>query len=174
MKKAFVTGGSGHVGANLVRQLLEKGWTVRCLVHKDTRALENLDVECVQGNIINPGQLTPKLKGIDTVFHCAAYVAVESVDIPLMETINIKGTEAICEASISAGVERLIHFSSIHAFQQNPTYTALTKKHHFQDQVLILEKYHQVNEQNVCSHHLFFQVIFHDQLRPNLVQIYCM
>ena len=44
MKKAFVTGGSGHVGANLVRQLLEKGWTGRCLVHKDTRALENLDV----------------------------------------------------------------------------------------------------------------------------------
>ena len=128
MKKAFVTGGSGHVGANLVRQLLEKGWTVRCLVHKDTRALENLDVERVQGDIVNPGQLTPKLKGIDTVFHCAAYVAVESVDIPLMETINIKGTEAICEASISAGVERLIHFSSIHAFQQNPTCTALTEK----------------------------------------------
>ncbi|MCH2445719.1 MAG: NAD-dependent epimerase/dehydratase family protein, partial [Candidatus Marinimicrobia bacterium] len=100
MKKAFVTGGSGHVGANLVRQLLEKGWTVRCLVHKDTRALENLDVERVQGDIVNPGQLTAKLKGIDTVFHCAAYVAVESVDIPLMETINIKGTEAICEASI--------------------------------------------------------------------------
>ena len=57
MKKAFVTGGSGHVGANLVRQLLEKGWTGRCLVHKDTRALENLDVERVQGDIVNPGQL---------------------------------------------------------------------------------------------------------------------
>ena len=55
MKKAFVTGGSGHVGANLVRQLLEKGWTVRCLVHKDTRSLENLDVERVQGDIVNPG-----------------------------------------------------------------------------------------------------------------------
>jgi dihydroflavonol-4-reductase len=45
-----------------------------------------------------------------------------------METINIKGAEAICDASISAGVERLIHFSSIHAFQQNSTYTALTEK----------------------------------------------
>ncbi|GIS72891.1 MAG: hypothetical protein CM1200mP10_24680 [Candidatus Neomarinimicrobiota bacterium] len=47
---------------------------------------------------------------------------------PLIKTINIEGTEAICEASIRAGVERLIHFSSIHAFQQNPTYTALTEK----------------------------------------------
>jgi len=95
MKKAFVTGGSGHVGANLVRQLLKKGWTVRCLVHKDTLALENLDVERVQGDLINPGQLTPNLKGIDTVFHCAAYVAVESVDIPLMETININSHKII-------------------------------------------------------------------------------
>ena len=40
MRTAFVTGGSGHVGGNLVRLLLKKGWTVRCLIHKDMRALE--------------------------------------------------------------------------------------------------------------------------------------
>ena len=42
MRTAFVTGGSGHVGGNLVRLLLKKGWTVRCLIHKDMRALEGL------------------------------------------------------------------------------------------------------------------------------------
>jgi len=50
MKKAFVTGGAGHVGGNLVRQLLSDGWDVRCLIHKDTRALDGLSVVRVQGS----------------------------------------------------------------------------------------------------------------------------
>ena len=47
MKKAFVTGGAGHVGGNLVRQLLNNGWQVRCLIHQDTLALDGLNVEPV-------------------------------------------------------------------------------------------------------------------------------
>ena len=53
MKKAFVTGGAGHIGGNLVRQLLSDGWDVRCLIHKDTRALDGLSVVRVQGSITN-------------------------------------------------------------------------------------------------------------------------
>ena len=49
MRKAFVTGGAGHLGANLVRKLLESGWSVRCLIHKDSRALEGLKIERVSG-----------------------------------------------------------------------------------------------------------------------------
>ena len=53
MKRAFITGGSGHVGANLIRKLISKGWQVRCLVHNDTRALEGLDVDCVSGDLLD-------------------------------------------------------------------------------------------------------------------------
>ena len=49
MRKAFVTGGAGHLGANLVRKLLESGWSVRCLIDKDSRALEGLKIEKVSG-----------------------------------------------------------------------------------------------------------------------------
>ena len=52
--KAFVTGGSGHVGGNLVRELLSRGYEVDCLVRSDTRALDNLDVSYVNGDMLNP------------------------------------------------------------------------------------------------------------------------
>ena len=52
--RAFVTGGSGHVGGNLVRELLSRGYEVDCLVRSDTRALDNLDVNLVKGDMLNP------------------------------------------------------------------------------------------------------------------------
>lgn len=121
MRTAFVTGGAGHVGGNLVRQLLSKGWSVRCLIHHDTRALEGLSVERIEGGLSNKKQLTTQMVGCDALFHTAAYVAVEQVDIGRMRRINVDGTSAICEAAIDADIPKLIHFSSIHAFQQRPT-----------------------------------------------------
>ncbi len=127
MKKAFITGGAGHVGGNLVRQLLEYGWQVRCLIHQDTRALDGLDIERVRCDITDSTGLAGKMAGCDVVFHSAAYVAVENVDIPRMEKINVGGTEAMCRAALEVQVSRFIHFSSIHAFQQRPTKEPLTE-----------------------------------------------
>ena len=127
MKKAFVTGGAGHVGGNLVRQLLYNGWQVRCLIHQDTRALEGLNVENVKGDLADTAVLAKQMSGCDVVFHTAAYVAVENIDIPLMEKINVGGTKAMCKAALANQVEQFIHFSSIHAFQQQPTSDTLTE-----------------------------------------------
>ena len=127
MKKAFVTGGAGHVGGNLVRQLLYNGWQVRCLIHQDTRALEGLDVENGKGDLTDTAVLAKQMSGCDVVFHTAAYVAVENIDIPLMEKINVGGTKAMCKAALETRVKRFIHFSSIHAFQQQPTSDTLTE-----------------------------------------------
>ena len=127
MKKAFVTGGAGHVGGNLVRQLLDNGWQVRVLIHHDTLALDGLDVEHVQGDLADTATLTKQMSGCDFIFHTAAYVAVENIDIPLMEKINVDGTKAMCRAALENQVKRFIHFSSIHAFQQQPTSDMLTE-----------------------------------------------
>ena len=127
MKKAFVTGGAGHIGGNLVRQLLYNGWQVRCLIHQDTRALEGLDVENGKGDLADTVVLAKQMSGCDVVFHTAAYVAVENIDIPLMEKINVGGTKAMCKAALETQVKQFIHFSSIHAFQQQPTSDMLTE-----------------------------------------------
>ena len=128
MRKAFVTGGSGHLGANLVRLLLESGWRVRCLIHKDSKALEGLDIEKAQGNLTSASFLSNQMDGCDVVFHLAAYVAVEDVDIFRMKKINIEGTQNMCEAALNSNISRFIHFSSIHAFEQQPIKQILSEE----------------------------------------------
>ena len=84
MRKAFVTGGSGHLGANLVRLLLESGWRVRCLIHKDSKALKGLDIEKTHGNLTSASFLSSQMDGCDVVFHLAAYVAVEQSTVLML------------------------------------------------------------------------------------------
>ena len=104
-----------------MRQLLSNGWRVKCLIHKDLTALSNLDIETVKGGLSDPKFLSENMEGSDAVFHSAAYVSVENIDIPLMHEINVVGTKNICQAAIDAKIPKLIYFSSIHAFNQLPT-----------------------------------------------------
>ena len=128
MRKAFVTGGSGQLGANLVRLLLESGWRVRCLIHKDSKALKGLDIEKTDGKLTSASFLSSQMDGCDVVFHLAAYVAVEDVDIFRMKKINIEGTQNMCEAALNSNISRFIHFSTIHAFEQQPIKQMLSEE----------------------------------------------
>ena len=119
--KAFVTGGSGHVGGNLVRELLSRGYQVDCLVRSDTRALDNLDVNFVKGDMLNPKEIAPLMTDSDVVFHSAAFVAVEKIQEDLMHKINVEGSRSIATAAVESGVKKIVHFSSVHAFEQQPT-----------------------------------------------------
>jgi dihydroflavonol-4-reductase len=125
--KAFVTGGSGHVGGNLVRELLSRGYQVDCLVRSDTRALDNLDVKLVKGDMLNPKDIAPLMTDSDIVFHSAAFVAVEKIQEDLMHKINVEGSRSIATAAVESGVKKMIHFSSVHAFEQQPTSESLVE-----------------------------------------------
>lgn len=115
-----VTGASGHVGGALVRALLERGHRVRALVRADVRALEGLDIERFAGDVRDPASLARAFAGADVVVHAAAHVSVRRADARLTEAVNVGGTEAVLAACRLAGVRRLVHFSSIHAFAQRP------------------------------------------------------
>ena len=115
-----VTGASGHVGANLIRALLNQGRTVRALVHQDRRGIEGLDVETVQGDVCDLASLERAFAGVEVVYHCAARVSIQRREGPELEACNVGGVRSVVEACLRAGVRRLVHFSSIHAFQQQP------------------------------------------------------
>src|SRR5207237_1573337 len=74
MSNALVTGGTGFVGANIVRELLAQRRAVRVLArpHGDRRALAGLDVEICEGDLLDPASVHRAVKGVDVVFHVAA------------------------------------------------------------------------------------------------------
>jgi dihydroflavonol-4-reductase len=118
--KVIVTGASGHIGANLVRSLLEQGQAVRALVHSDRRALAGLQVECVSGDINDFTSLRRAFSGVEVVYHLASYVSIQTDEWAKLESTNIAGTRQVIAACRASGVRRLVHFSSIHALQKEP------------------------------------------------------
>lgn len=117
---AVVTGANGHVGANLVRHLLGEGIRVRAMVHSASNAIEGQDAEVVQGDVRDRASLDAAFAGADLVFHLASLISIDGDRNGLVPATNVQGARNVAEAALAAGVKRLIHTSSIHAFRQHP------------------------------------------------------
>lgn len=128
MKKVAVTGASGHIGANLVRELLGRGYQVVTLVRQSSRALEGLDVTRVDGDILDAQSLRRAFSGAEQVYHLAAYISIQTGEAEKLEMINVEGTRNVLEACQSEGVSSLVHFSSIHALELEPLDQPVTEE----------------------------------------------
>jgi nucleoside-diphosphate-sugar epimerase len=71
-----VTGASGHIGVNIVRELLAQGYKVKALIHSSKKALENLDIETFKGDVTDYESLVRVFCGADYVIHTAGYVSI--------------------------------------------------------------------------------------------------
>ena len=112
----FVTGGTGFVGANLMRLLLERGDRVRALVRLQSprQNLQGLDVEIVPGDLTDP-DLKALMQGCDGVFHVAAHYSLWRRDRPAVYRSNVLGTRNVLAAARAAGVARVVYTSSVAA-----------------------------------------------------------
>ena len=119
MRKVAVTGATGHIGANLVRELLGRGYQVVTLVRKTGRALEGLDVERVHGDLLDETSLCTAFRGVDHVYHLAAFVSIQPGQEKKFHQVNIEGTRKVIRACQAEDVSTLVYFSSIHALNQN-------------------------------------------------------
>ncbi|MDF1558862.1 MAG: NAD-dependent epimerase/dehydratase family protein [Bacteroidales bacterium] len=125
--KIAVTGASGHVGTNLCRMLLDQGYLVRVLIHDSKKGLEDLDIEFVTGSVNCEDDLRKLCEGCSALFHLAAFISIRKQDKRCM-AVNTGSCETLLSAARSAGVRRIIHFSSIHAFSQKPYEEILDEK----------------------------------------------
>ncbi len=114
--KAFVTGGTGFIGANLVRLLLKEGYEVRALVRPQSNLdnLKNLDIEIVKGDL-NDINLAEKIRGCHVLFHVAAHYSLYQADKDKLYESNVLGTRSILNAAKQANIERIIYTSSVAA-----------------------------------------------------------
>ena len=114
--RVFVTGGTGFVGANLVRLLLQEGYTVKALVRPNSRLdnLQGLDVELVQGSLTDRN-LDQAMAGCQGLFHVAAHYSLWKKDQETLHQDNVLGTRNILAAARTAGIERTVYTSSVAA-----------------------------------------------------------
>ena len=121
MNLALITGSSGHVGSNLIRELTKQNYKIRCIdFDGDHRAYEGFDVEIIKGDITEKDSLVPIFKDVEIVFHTAALINLDRRYRDQIRLVNVSGTENVCQASLNAGVKKLVHFSSVDAFYRFP------------------------------------------------------
>jgi dihydroflavonol-4-reductase len=120
-----VTGASGHIGANLVRALVEQGRDVRVLVHEDTRAVDGLSVERVDADILDENSLHTAFAGAEIVHHLAARITLAYGRDDAAWRTNVDGTRNVVNACRVCDVRRLVHYSSIHAFSAFPVHETI-------------------------------------------------
>jgi nucleoside-diphosphate-sugar epimerase len=119
MRTILVTGGAGFIGSHLVRGLLDRGDTVRVLDNFSTGLAGNLSglgnsLEVIEGDVRIPDCVEQAVRGVDTVFHHAAFISVpKSVLEPVScFEINVQGTLILLEACRKAGVRQVVLASS--------------------------------------------------------------
>jgi len=119
MKKVLVTGANGHLGYNLTRLLLEKGYKVRASVRDKndsakTAHLEPLGAEIVESDILKPDTLKNAVRGMDGVFHTAAAFnhTSQNPDKEVRQPI-VTGSSNLLNAAKEEGLKKVVYTSSV-------------------------------------------------------------
>lgn len=117
MMDALVTGGTGFVGSNVVRELLRAGQTVRVLLRPQSNrsVLEGCQVELAEGDILETGALRKAVAGCRVVYHVAADYRLWVPDPTALYRTNVEGTRHVLTAAAEAGAERVVHTSTVGA-----------------------------------------------------------
>ncbi len=123
--RIFVTGGNGFIGSNVVRQLIDEGHQVRCLVRETskTERIDGLDWERFVGDVRNADTMVKGIEGCDAVIHLASPSSWNDIDSPDMADIVEGGTTNILEAALKAGSPRVVYCSSVIAINGTTTNT---------------------------------------------------
>jgi nucleoside-diphosphate-sugar epimerase len=119
---AFVTGGSGFVGARLIRALVDNGWGVRALARNQRAiaAVESLGAIPVEGEMNAPAALSKGSIGSEVIFHVAAMFKLWG-DRREFEKTNVEGMRALIEAAIaSRSVRKVVAVSAAAVVQGDP------------------------------------------------------
>ncbi|HKE23396.1 MAG TPA: NAD-dependent epimerase/dehydratase family protein [Bryobacteraceae bacterium] len=112
----LLTGANGHLGANLLRQLLREGADVRVLLRprRDNSTVAGLPVDHAFGDLRDPESLARALRGCSHVYHTAAMVALHNRGQEIFEH-NVIGTKNLLRAAMGAGVAKVVVSGSLSA-----------------------------------------------------------
>ena len=123
----LVTGGAGFIGSHIALTLLARGEKVRVFDNFSSGKQENLnglDVEIMEGDLRDSSAVEKSVKGIDIIFHEAAFVSVaESMEKPQeCFDVNVTGTSILFEAARKAGAKRVVFATSAAVYGDSEDY----------------------------------------------------
>jgi nucleoside-diphosphate-sugar epimerase len=119
VSRYFVTGATGFLGGELVKQLIGRGHHVAALVRSQekTSLLRVLGVELHGGDITDRDSLRAPMEGADGVFHVAAWYKIGAGDEAKdAERVNVEGTRNVLETARDLGIRRIVHTSTVGVF----------------------------------------------------------
>jgi nucleoside-diphosphate-sugar epimerase len=110
----LITGSTGYIGSLLTIKLAEEGEDIRILVRRDPDIPEfrRNNIAIVKGDITDAESLKNAMKGIDKVYHMAAYARLWAKDPDTFHKINVEGTRNVMKAAIDADVKKLVYTST--------------------------------------------------------------
>ncbi|MDP0398469.1 NAD-dependent epimerase/dehydratase family protein [Tsukamurella strandjordii] len=115
--RVAVTGAAGFVGGNLLERLVEQGHDVVAIDRTDSpHAPEG--VRWVQASVLDPAAMRAAFDGVEVVYHLVAMITLRMQDENAWR-LNTQGVATVARAALDAGVRKMVHLSSIHAFDQD-------------------------------------------------------
>jgi dTDP-glucose 4,6-dehydratase len=139
-RSVLITGAGGFIGSHLTESLAGQGADVRAFVRYNSRndrgMLEMLDpgmldgIDVVMGDLRDSGAIRKAVKGVDTIFHLGALIAIPYSYLHPRETIltNIEGTMNVLDAAMDVGVRRMVHTSTSETYG-TAQYVPIDEKH---------------------------------------------
>lgn len=135
--KILVTGASGLLGAHLLQELLKQGDDLVALYRSEIPAPftagENEKIHWVQGDILDVVLLVDLMQDCDRVYHCAGLVSFNPSKAEELMKINVEGTANVVNAALAAGIQRLVHVSSVAALGRKRNNTTVTENVKWED-----------------------------------------
>lgn len=129
----LVTGGTGFLGAYVIKNLVEKGHAVRAIRRSSSLPFyieKNVweKVEWMDGDVLDVVSLQEAMQGVDAVVHAAAIVSFDKKARKEMYAVNVDGTANVVNVALEAAVRRLLHVSSVAALGRTAKASVVTEE----------------------------------------------
>ncbi|WP_028476679.1 NAD-dependent epimerase/dehydratase family protein [Nocardia sp. CNY236] len=115
--KVAVTGAAGYLGTNLLELLAARGHQITAIDRAIPAGTAASNITWVRGDVLDPSSMRTALAGAEIVYHLVAVITLADED-DLAWRVNTQGVRVVAEAARAVGARRLVHASSIHAFDQ--------------------------------------------------------